>query len=43
MSINDHPEVRRLFRPFAIAEEPVSYRVGTTIKSVVELVISRRT
>ena len=40
MSINDHPEVRRLFGRFRIDEEPVSYRVGGAVKPVVELVIS---
>ena len=40
MSINDHPEVRRLFGRFRIDEGPVTYRVGGAIKPVVELVIS---
>ena len=40
MSINDHPEIRRLFGRFRIDEEPVSYRVGGAVKPVVELVIS---
>ena len=39
MSINDHPEVRRLFARFRIDEEPVAYRVGGVVKPVVELVI----
>ena len=39
MSINDHPEVRRIFRRFHIEEEPVNYRVGGVIKPVVELVV----
>ena len=40
MSINDHPEVRRLFGRFRIEEEAVNYRVGGVAKPVVELVIS---
>ena len=40
MSINDHPEIRRLFARFTIGEEPVTYCVGGTVKPVVELVIS---
>lgn len=40
MSINDHPEVRRLFRAFRIDEEPANYQVGGAVKPVTELVIS---
>ena len=39
MSINDHPEIWRLFARFSIDEEPAAYRVGGVVKPVVELVI----
>lgn len=42
MSINDHPEIRRLFAHFQIDEEPVNYRIGGLVKPVVELVVYSR-
>ena len=39
MSINDHPEIWRLFARFSIDEEPAAYRVGGVVELVVELVI----
>lgn len=39
MSINDTPEIRRLFARFPMEEIPTAYRIGVAAKPVVELVI----
>jgi DNA adenine methylase len=42
LSLNDHPEVRRIFEGFTIASVPVRYTVGGIAKSKIagELIIS---
>ena len=40
LSLNDRPEIRRLFARYRIDEEPVTYTVAGKPKAVVELVIS---
>lgn len=40
LSLNDVPEVRRIFGRFTIEEVPQTYRVGQTVKPVTELIIS---
>ncbi|MXO66234.1 DNA adenine methylase [Altericroceibacterium endophyticum] len=40
LSINDHPQVRRIFAGFAMAEVGTTYSIGSNSKRVGELVIS---